>query len=160
MKKIKYSLLALTVLFLVGSGFGISANGREVLVSASKSINDNQNFSTNKSEMLLVSDVSDSSSDSASESSDLYSGIDYRSPIKHSVLTELLAYLLQLLFWLGVTGMTLIVLYGAFQMIFSGGNPEKFSKGQKTIMYAILGLVLILLSRAIVAIIKSVLTPN
>jgi len=159
MKINKYSLLALMILFLIGSGLEISAQDQAILLSASESINDNQNLLVNKSEILLVSDASDVNN-TANSSSDIYSGIDYRSPIKHSVLTELLSYLLQLLFWLGVTGMTLIVLYGAFQMIFSGGDPAKFSKGQKTIMYATLGLILILLSRAIVAIIKSVLTPN
>jgi hypothetical protein len=85
-------------------------------------------------------------------------GIRLKPPTQHGTLTELLSYLTRLLFWLGVAGMTLIVLYGGFQMIFSGGDPTKFSKGQKTIMYATIGLILILLSRTIVAIIRSVLT--
>ncbi len=151
MKTIKYSLLIISISVLLVVG------GIEILAY---SYNQGEFLTVNNSEILLASDDSSSDSDTTSGSSDLYSGIDYRSPIKHSVLTELLSYLLQLLFWLGITGMTLIVLYGAFQMIFSGGDPAKFSKGQKTIMYATLGLVLILLSRAIVAIIKSVLTPN
>lgn len=86
--------------------------------------------------------------------------IDFKPPTRHTTLMSLLSYLVRLLFWAGIAGMSLIVLYGAFQMIFSGGDPVKFAKGQKTIMYAVLGLILILLSWAIVAIIRSALAPN
>ena len=82
------------------------------------------------------------------------------SPVKHPTLMALLEYLVRLLFWLGVTGMTLIVVYGAFLMITAGGDPAKFGKGQKVITYAVLGLILILLSWAIVAIIRSVLSTS
>jgi hypothetical protein len=52
----------------------------------------------------------------------------------------------------------IFVVVGAFQMLFSSGNPEKFATGQKTILYAVIGLVVILIANGIVAIVKSILT--
>ncbi len=87
-------------------------------------------------------------------------GIRFKSPLEHTSLMELFSYLVRLLFWLGIAGMSLIVIIGGFQMIFSGGDPAKFARGQKTIMYGAIGLTIILLSWAIVAIIRTSLTPG
>lgn len=54
----------------------------------------------------------------------------------------------------------IIIIIGAFQMMFAAGNPEKFAQGQKTIVYAIIGFVIILMANGIVAIVQRILTPN
>ncbi len=51
----------------------------------------------------------------------------------------------------------LMVLYGAFQILFAGGEPEKFATGRKTILYAAIGYAIILIASGISLIIKSVL---
>ncbi len=52
---------------------------------------------------------------------------------------------------LGVVGaVTLLVfIYGGFKMIFSGGNEEKITKARSTLMWAVIGLAVILSSYAI-----------
>ena len=50
---------------------------------------------------------------------------------------------------------TIMVLYGAFLMLFSAGNEEKISQGRKTILYAAIGFVVVLLSSSIVAILQN-----
>ena len=52
----------------------------------------------------------------------------------------------------------IIVIIGAFQMMFATGDPEKFAKGQKTILYSVIGFVIILMANGIVSIVKSLLT--
>ncbi len=52
----------------------------------------------------------------------------------------------------------IIVIIGAFQMMFARGEPEKFITGQKTILYAVIGFVVILMANGIVSIVKSLLT--
>ncbi len=52
----------------------------------------------------------------------------------------------------------IFVLVGGYQMIFSGGEAEKFSKGKNTIVYTVIGYALLLMSYGIVDIIKSALT--
>ncbi len=42
-------------------------------------------------------------------------------------------------------------------MLTAGGDPEKFTKGRKTITYAAIGVAVIILANAIIAVVKSVL---
>lgn len=51
-----------------------------------------------------------------------------------------------------------MILYGAYQMLLSGGNPEKFQAGRRTIFYAVIGYGIILIGYGIVNIIKEVLS--
>ena len=52
----------------------------------------------------------------------------------------------------------IVIVIGAFQMMFSMGNPEEFSKGKKTIVYAAIGFAIVLMAQGITAIIRSILT--
>lgn len=62
----------------------------------------------------------------------------------------------EFLFWDIATPLSVImVLVGAFQLITSSGDPEKVSKGRKTIMYAAIGLAVALLAGSVVNIVKS-----
>lgn len=54
----------------------------------------------------------------------------------------------------------IIIIIGAFQMMFAAGNPEKFAEGKKTIAYAIIGYVIVLMANGIVAIVQRILTSN
>jgi len=85
--------------------------------------------------------------------------IDLKPPTQHASLVELVEHLLRWLYWIGIVGLGFVILIGAFQMVFSGGDPVKFDRGKKTIIYGAVGLAIILLSRMIVAIISSVLGP-
>lgn len=49
----------------------------------------------------------------------------------------------------------IMVLIGAFQMMTSAGDPEKFSKGRNTILYAAIGVFVVLIAGGIVSIIQS-----
>lgn len=61
------------------------------------------------------------------------------------------------LFIIAVPIAILMVVYGAFQMVTSTGDPDKFSTARKTIMYAIVGLAVILVSRGIIIVVYDVL---
>ena len=52
----------------------------------------------------------------------------------------------------------IMVLYGGFQMLFAGGVPENFSKGRKTILYAVVGYAIIFIASGISDIIKNILS--
>ncbi len=53
--------------------------------------------------------------------------------------------------------LTIMVFVGGFQILFSGGNEEKIKTGKKTLQYAIIGYIIIILAAGIDSIIKSVL---
>lgn len=48
------------------------------------------------------------------------------------------------------------VLYGGFLMLFAGGDPEKFAKGRKAILYAVIGYAIILIASGISSLIQNV----
>ncbi len=51
---------------------------------------------------------------------------------------------------------SIMVLYGGFQMMTAAGDPEKFSKGRKTLLYAAIGFLVVLLAGQVVNIIKAI----
>jgi hypothetical protein len=51
----------------------------------------------------------------------------------------------------------IMVLVGAFQIMTSAGDPEKFSKGRKTILYAAIGFLAAIISLGAVSLIKNFL---
>ncbi|MEK7616402.1 MAG: pilin [Patescibacteria group bacterium] len=51
----------------------------------------------------------------------------------------------------------LMVVIGGFQIMTAGGNPEQVTKGRKTVMYALIGIVVVLLAEGLVSLIKDIL---
>jgi hypothetical protein len=51
----------------------------------------------------------------------------------------------------------IMVLVGAFQMTTSAGDPEKFSQGRKTLLYAAIGFAIAIIATGVTSIIKSLL---
>ncbi len=59
------------------------------------------------------------------------------------------------LFTIAIPLCGIIILVGGFQMMTAAGDPEKFSTGKKTLLYAVIGFVVILLSGSVAALIQS-----
>lgn len=55
---------------------------------------------------------------------------------------------------------SIMVIVGAFQILTAAGKDEQISKGKKTILYAVIGMAIILISDGIAGIIKSVVVPG
>ena len=51
----------------------------------------------------------------------------------------------------------IMIIYGAFQILFAAGSEEKFKTGKKTILYAVIGYAIILIASGISSIIVDVL---
>lgn len=54
----------------------------------------------------------------------------------------------------------IMILIGAFQMLTSGGNAETFRKGTKTVMFAVIGLAVVLLGRGVITLVRELITGN
>ena len=52
---------------------------------------------------------------------------------------------------------TLFTILGAFDILTAAGDPEKVKKGRERIMYAMIGLAIALLSRAVPSLVRSVI---
>ena len=53
---------------------------------------------------------------------------------------------------------SILIIYGAYQILFAAGDTEKFATGRKTILYAVIGYAIILIGFSLVYVIKEILT--
>lgn len=65
-------------------------------------------------------------------------------------LEDLIQWVLRVLFIISVALALLFLLWGGVKWIISGGDKEKIASARKTILYAIIGIVIVLLSAVIV----------
>jgi uncharacterized membrane protein YjfL (UPF0719 family) len=54
----------------------------------------------------------------------------------------------------------LIIIIGGVRMVLSQGNQESITKGKNTIIWAVAGLIVALLSFSLVSIVQNLLTKN
>jgi hypothetical protein len=83
--------------------------------------------------------------------------ISLPNPISATSFTQVVANITQILLEIAIPLTAIMAIIGGFQMITAGGDPEKFSKGRKTLMYAAIGFAVVLLAGGLVAIIRNLL---
>jgi hypothetical protein len=54
----------------------------------------------------------------------------------------------------------IMVVWGGFQMITARGNPEKFSEGKKTLLYAAIGFVVVIFASSVVPLLQSIFSGS
>lgn len=83
--------------------------------------------------------------------------ISLYNPLGTTSLTAVVDKIINFLLQIGIPVAVVMVLVGGFQMIVSAGNPDKVSSGKKTILYAAIGLVVLLAAKSIIVIIENIL---
>lgn len=78
-------------------------------------------------------------------------------PLKYKSIQEIIERIVNFIWYLGWAIFPLLILVGAFYIMTSGGRRDMVSKGKKMIVYAIIGLIIILFAKVIIAVIKSIL---
>ena len=58
------------------------------------------------------------------------------------------------LFIIAIPLVSIMVLWGGFQILTAGGDPTKFTNGKKTLIYAVVGFAVVLVAQGVVFIIK------
>ncbi|HEY4496598.1 MAG TPA: pilin [Candidatus Paceibacterota bacterium] len=80
-------------------------------------------------------------------------------PTSFSTIQDLILGILSSLYLLAIPIVSVMVLWGAFLMVTSAGNPEKIELGKKTIKYAVIGFIFVVLASGVSSIIQDILTP-
>ena len=83
--------------------------------------------------------------------------ISLSNPLSCDDLTCVAGKIVSFLYTIAIPITVIMVLVGAFQMMTSGGDPQKFSDGRKTITYAAIGFAVILIAGSLVTLIKNIL---
>lgn len=108
--------------------------------------------------VLLVPFVSASNGDSGTGGGDSGTGGGLPNPLSSGNVFELLNKILNgIIIYIAPPIFALMILIGAFQILFAGGNPEKFALGRRIILYAVIGYGILLIATGISAIIKNLL---
>ncbi len=85
-------------------------------------------------------------------------GVDLPNPLGATeTIPQLLDKITDFLVKLAAPIVAIVVVYGAFQILFATGDPEKFATGRKTILYAVVGYAIIWIGRGIAIIIENLL---
>ena len=74
-----------------------------------------------------------------------------------STFDEMFTRVLSWLFPLSLMIAVLMIIIGAYYFVLSGGNPEKVVIGRKIVIYAMIGIAIIIASRGIVELVRVIL---
>jgi len=75
-----------------------------------------------------------------------------------STLDTVLGKIIDYFIGVSVSVAVIIVIYGAWKIMTASGDPKKFQEGQKTVLYAAIGLLVILLARGIIGALYGIIT--
>ncbi len=82
----------------------------------------------------------------------------FSNPLEFETLPELIIRLINILLMLAAMVSVLVIIAGGFNLVTANGNETKITKGKRSIMWAIGGLVISLMSFSIVAIVQSIIS--
>lgn len=74
----------------------------------------------------------------------------YDNPLRWNTVLEFLAYILRILFWVGIIILFFVLLLATYYVITSGGSSIRLLMAKKIFLWAFLGFVIILLGRVII----------
>ena len=79
-------------------------------------------------------------------------------PIQATTVEQFVDRFIDFIFYIGIAVAPFMVLLGAFYIMSSGGDTKRLETGKNIILYAVIGLVIIFLAKAIAFLIRSILT--
>ena len=84
-------------------------------------------------------------------------GIGFENPLKYDDFGELVDGIVDFIFNIAIVIVPLAIVIGAFFLLISGGDPEKIKTGKSIILYSLIGLVIVLFAKGLIAMIEDIL---
>ncbi len=81
-----------------------------------------------------------------------------QNPLKADSFEALINLIINFLWDFGLVLAVLVLMIGALHILMSRGDPEKFNKGKKVMLYAVFGLLLIIIARGLIVMIIDLFT--
>ncbi len=82
-------------------------------------------------------------------------GVVIENPLGNATLTDIINNLIDFLLTIALIVCPLMIVVGGFYFVTSGGDPEKAKRGRQIITYAAIGLIIVLISKGLVAAVKT-----
>lgn len=91
----------------------------------------------------------------------LAEGVSFPNPLGSATTNQaMLAKILGYMMWAGGIILTGLVVWAAFTLMFSKGDPAEIKKAKNTLLYGVIGYVILLFAGAVRAIIMNLLGAN
>ena len=84
-------------------------------------------------------------------------GVRITNPLVSTSFQEMITRIGNWIFTLAIGILPIMILIGAYVMTTGGGNPQKRILGKKIIIYAVIGFIIIALTRGIIALLRVIL---
>jgi len=84
-------------------------------------------------------------------------GPELVNPLGTTSIVQIINNVLNYLIYISVPILAIMILVGGFQILTARDNPEKITSGRKTIMYAVIGFTIILISKGVALIILKIM---
>ena len=84
-------------------------------------------------------------------------GIKFENPLVYEDFGELVDGIVDFIFNISIVIVPLAIVIGAFFLLISGGDPEKIKTGKSIILYSLIGLVIVLFAKGLIAMIEDIL---
>jgi hypothetical protein len=85
-------------------------------------------------------------------------GVELINPLGTTNIIQIINNVLNYLIYISVPILAIMILVGGFQILTARDNPEKIQSGRKTLMYAVIGFAIILISKGVALIILKIMT--
>ena len=82
--------------------------------------------------------------------------IEFKNPLIYNTFGELINAIINFIFNVALILAPLFIIIGGFYFVTAAGDPAKIETGKKIILYTLIGLLIILLSKGLIAVIQSV----
>ena len=83
--------------------------------------------------------------------------IELQNPLKSGDVIELIHSIINWLTMIGAPIAVIMIIWGAFKIMFAQGDPKNFATGMKTILWAVVGYGIIFIGWGIIGIIQGIL---
>ena len=81
--------------------------------------------------------------------------VTFANPIKYGTIPQVIDAIVNFLMIVSIPLLAGAIIYGALIMITSAGDPKKFQNGYNTMIFAVIGFIIILLAKGIVMAIQN-----
>lgn len=85
------------------------------------------------------------------------SSLEFTNPLRAETFGELIEGLTRWIFWLGIPIGVIVIIYAGIMMMASGGDPAKFTKGKKILLWAVVGLAVLFIGKGFTYLIESII---
>lgn len=86
--------------------------------------------------------------------------LQIQNPLKHNTFWDLLKAVIGFLMWVAIPITAIVIVISGYYFVTSMGDPVKVTTAKKMVIYALVGLIIILCSWSIIQIIKNIFPPR